>query len=151
MIRFIFNKSNKEHVNTSKEQGYNFLNLSEMKLVLIYNANSNLGSRIIDYGHKVLSPSTYSCKLCALTHHNFGERKEWKQFQNQTNIELKFLHKDEFNEAKKLAEKNYPLILEELIDSHKIVLNSEDIQSIDSLKGLIQRLTEYAKNSNELL
>jgi hypothetical protein len=54
--------------------------LKPQQLIFVYNANSDLFSTITDFAHKILSPSTYDCHLCALTYGNFSEKKEWKAF-----------------------------------------------------------------------
>ncbi|MEX0288178.1 MAG: GTPase, partial [Flavobacteriaceae bacterium] len=68
------------------------------KLLFIYNANSGLGNMLLDGAHKILSPSTYECKLCDITYGAFTERKIWKAFRKESGIEMEFLHKDEFLE-----------------------------------------------------
>ena len=66
------------------------------KLIFVYNADSGLFSTVTDYVHKVLSPSTYPCSLCALTHHHAGMKQEWKMFVHGLPYHTEFLHKDEF-------------------------------------------------------
>jgi hypothetical protein len=39
-----------------------------MKLLFVYNADSGLAAALFDSAHKLLSPQTYACNLCALTH-----------------------------------------------------------------------------------
>ena len=38
----------------------------------------------------------YPCNLCNLTYGKLTERKAWKKFRIRANIEMKFLHSDEF-------------------------------------------------------
>lgn len=66
-----------------------------MNLVFVYNANSGFTSRLIDSLHKSISPNTYSCDLCSLTHSNFGMKKEWRKFLNELPVEKIFIHKNE--------------------------------------------------------
>ncbi len=37
-------------------------------LLFVYNADSGLVAGLFDSAHKLLSPSTYQCQLCTLTH-----------------------------------------------------------------------------------
>lgn len=66
------------------------------KLIFVYNADSGKLNALLDSLHKVVSPSTYSCKICELTHSTVGERKVWKEFREELDVEADFLHKDEF-------------------------------------------------------
>ena len=70
--------------------------MKPQQLIFVYNANSDLFSTITDLEHKILSPSTYDFKLCALTYGNFSEKKEWKAFIENFPVDNIFLHKDDF-------------------------------------------------------
>jgi len=65
-------------------------------LMFVYNADSGLFNTMADIGHKIFSPETYECALCALTHGHFKERSEWREFVETLGIECEFLHRDEF-------------------------------------------------------
>ncbi len=65
------------------------------KLIFVYNADSGKLSALFDAGHKIVSPETYKCNLCTLTHGSFTERKAWKAFRESVNLNLKFLRKQE--------------------------------------------------------
>ena len=41
---------------------------SNRSLILVYNADSGFFNALADSAHKLLSPSTYDCRLCALTY-----------------------------------------------------------------------------------
>lgn len=69
---------------------------TERKLLFVYNADSGLFNTMADIGHKIFSPETYQCDLCALTHGYFHERKEWRGFIESLEISSEFLHRDEF-------------------------------------------------------
>lgn len=64
-------------------------------LVFVYNAESGLFNTVTDIAHKVFSPETYSCHLCALTYGTFTIRAEWKAFLESLAVDLEFLHRDE--------------------------------------------------------
>ena len=65
-------------------------------LMFVYNADSGLFNTMADIGHKIFSPQTYDCALCALTHGYFKEREEWRGFVENLGTECEFLHRDEF-------------------------------------------------------
>ena len=77
-------------------QRYRAARAARTSLVFVYNADSGLFSTVTDWVHKILSPSTYACSLCALTHHHAGMKGEWKTIVEALPYHAKFLHKDEF-------------------------------------------------------
>lgn len=68
----------------------------EARLIFVYNADSGLFNSLADIAHKVLSPNTYTCNLCAITHGYFRERRQWRNFLKTIENPLEFLHRDEF-------------------------------------------------------
>ena len=105
------------------------------KLIFVYNADSGLFNTMTDIAHKIFSPSTYNCQLCALTHSYFSMRDEWKDFLDSINIDMQFLHRDEF-----VAQ--YPGITDDLPavyidkDGLKVLISADDIKSCDTLDQL---------------
>lgn len=73
-------------------------------LVFVYNADRGFFNMMADISHKVLSPSTYPCNLCALTHGAFSMRKEWREFLAKIKPPLTFMHRDEFRTKFKLED-----------------------------------------------
>jgi len=69
--------------------------MNEPTLVFVYNADSGLVNTLLDIGHKIVSPGTYACNLCALTHSTFHMRDEWKRFVEGLGAPIEFLHRDE--------------------------------------------------------
>ncbi len=69
-----------------------------MNLVFVYNADSGVFNTLSDIAHKLLSPDTYQCNLCNLTHGYFQAREEWMTFLNDLDAQIEFLHRDEFKE-----------------------------------------------------
>ncbi len=113
-------------------------------LVFVYNADSGMFNTLSDMAHKVFSPRTYSCNLCALTHSTFSMRDEWKTFIESLGVEFEFLHRDEFKkrgDAGDTGEADLPAIflkgdkgLEVLIDAASI----NACKTMDDLKKLIR-------------
>ena len=64
-------------------------------LVFVYNADSGVFNALADAAHKIFSPRTYACNLCALTHTAVGMRGEWKRFLEGLDRPPEFLHADE--------------------------------------------------------
>ena len=80
------------------------------KLVFVYNADGGVFNLAADIAHKIFSPATYACNLCALTHSNFGMKKDWKTYLESLDADLEFLHADEFKEKYKLENVELPAI-----------------------------------------
>lgn len=68
------------------------------KIIFVYNADQGKLNAAFDTIHKFVSPGTYQCQLCAMTHGSFGMKKDWKTFIDSLGIEVEFLHRDEVDE-----------------------------------------------------
>jgi hypothetical protein len=49
------------------------------RLLFVYNADGGLLPGLKDMFHKILSPGTYPCSLCAVTYGATAMRPEWKE------------------------------------------------------------------------
>ncbi|WP_337866838.1 hypothetical protein [Ignavibacterium sp.] len=65
-----------------------------MEIQFVYNAKGNVASSIFDLAHKIISPETYQCNLCKITHGAFTETKKFKELKQKYNITL--WHIDEY-------------------------------------------------------
>ena len=111
-----------------------------MKLIFVYNADSGLFNTVSDIAHKVLSPKTYSCNLCALTHGHFKIKQDWVEFLEQIDTELEFLHRDEFLQIYNRENAELPAIFIEENDELSLWLDQasiNQIETLDDLKGVI--------------
>ena len=78
------------------------------ELLFVYNADSGLLNATVDFFHKIISPSTYACSLCAVTYGNRGMRPDWRKFVAELPVNTTFLHRDELRKRHpELAQ--YPL------------------------------------------
>lgn len=112
-----------------------------MKLIFVYNADSGLMNTLMDIGHKAISPQTYECNLCGLTFGLVSEHKQWKKFREESNTEMEFLHRDEF-EQKYHQKFNYPVILKEDNEITVMIAKAElnQIQTLDQLISQVEGL-----------
>jgi hypothetical protein len=120
------------------------------RLVFVYNADSGLFNTMADIGHKIFSPGTYACDLCALTHGYFSERRDWRTFVESLAIPCDFLHRDEFVRAcPEQKELTYPVIL--LVDDNgqRICLSREELATCDSLDALKQAISNCVSNTGD--
>lgn len=68
------------------------------RLLVVYNADAGLRAAAADWLHKLLSPATYPCDLCALTHGHFGMRRQWAALVARLPLPVETLHRDEWRD-----------------------------------------------------
>ena len=113
------------------------------KLVFVYNADSGVFNLFADIAHKIFSPATYACNLCALTHTNFGMKKDWKAFLESLNRSLEFLHADEFQTKYEFGKVELPAVFAESGGDLNLIINAAEINSCESLDDLKRRFTGF--------
>lgn len=109
-------------------------------LVFVYNADSGVFNALADAAHKIFSPRTYRCNLCALTHSAVGMRREWKKFLDGLDRPLEFLHADEMKARYGVEGVPLPAIFESGGDETKVLAGADAInacRTMDDLKRLI--------------
>lgn len=109
-------------------------------LVFVYNADSGVFNALADSAHKIFSPDTYACNLCALTHTAFGMRGEWKRFLEGLGVPLEFLHADELKSRYGLEGVPLPAVFEKKDGGLKVLADADAInacRTLDDLKRLI--------------
>ncbi|WP_299431673.1 GTPase [uncultured Aquimarina sp.] len=112
-------------------------------IVFVYNADSGIWSKYLDFAHKIISPSTYSCGLCGLTHGSFLENKAWKEFREAVPHQFIFKYKDSFLKEMKgegCQELEFPIILEQKENRLDILMYAEELNLIDSTEDLVDIL-----------
>ena len=66
------------------------------RLLFVYNADGSLLPGLKDMFHKILSPGTYPCSLCAITYGAASMQPQWREFIKALPVPVDFLHRDEF-------------------------------------------------------
>lgn len=110
------------------------------KILFVYNADSGLFNTLTDIAHKVFSPQSYQCNLCAITYGNFAIRAEWKEFLDTLDAELEFLHRDEFIKKHAHSEMALPAVFLKEGEKLELWITAEDInrcRSIEDIKLVI--------------
>ncbi|MDO6519160.1 GTPase [Zobellia uliginosa] len=118
------------------------------KLIFIYNADSGLKNALLDSTHKILSPSTYNCNLCDITFGVFTENKIWKRFREEADLEMEFLHKDEYKKqyASKFGNKfSFPIILAQSDGELQVFVSTEEMNTIEDARSLIRLIEKRIK------
>ena len=112
-------------------------------LVFVYNADRGFFNMMADISHKVLSPSTYPCNLCGLTHGAFSMRKEWRDFLAKIKPPLTFLHRDEFRKEFKLEDDLPAIYIKDLrTDNLRPFIDAPTLKAITGLEDLKQMIND---------
>lgn len=120
-------------------------NAAVEKLVFVYNADSGLRNMILDSAHKILSPETYACSLCDITYGAFTEDSVWKKFRKESNLDMQFLHKDEFRKAyaSKFGHKFiFPIVLVASNSGLEVFIKTEELDELENPQALIKLVQE---------
>lgn len=110
------------------------------QIIFVYNADGDLFNSVTDFVHKIISPSTYACKLCALTYGSFTMKHEWKSFIEYMPFKKIFLHKNEFEKIYKL-QTELPAIFIEENNKFEQFISTKEIESCASLQQLKELIT----------
>ncbi|HSJ78107.1 MAG TPA: hypothetical protein VK913_05170 [Erythrobacter sp.] len=114
-------------------------------LIFVYNADGGPLNALRDMVHKIVSPATYPCSLCALSYGPFAMRREWRTFLNSLSCAKLFLYRDEVRDVLNMDDLALPVILlargpgqpEVLVDADEL----DGLGGCDSLIALVaQRL-----------
>lgn len=111
------------------------------KVIFVYNANTGLFSIVTDFAHKILSPSTYQCNLCALTYGSISMNQEWKIFIESLQIETIFLHKNKFEKQYKI-QTALPAIFIIVNGAINKIITKQEIESCQTLEALKTLVTK---------
>ena len=120
----------------------------EPTLVFVYNADGGTFNLAADIAHKIFSPRTYSCNLCAVTHSTFGMKTEWRDYLKTLKVPFEFLHADEFKARYQIKTADLPAIFIKENDALKMVIDSAAInacRTIEDLKRIINEKLERAE------
>jgi hypothetical protein len=115
-------------------------------LIFVYNADSSLFNSLTDFAHKIFSPQTYQCNLCAITYSASGMKKEWREFLDHFDMPMEFLHRDELKERYDTEGVPLPAIFKKNGNELETWIDAEAInacRSIDDLKQLMMSKLSY--------
>lgn len=65
-------------------------------ILFVYNAESGIAAGLMDSIHKLVSPATYPCDLCAITYGPVGMRAAWRVYLRTLALPMRFLHRADF-------------------------------------------------------
>ncbi len=111
-------------------------------LVFVYNARSGIFNAAADAAHKLFSPDTYQCNLCALTHSTFRMRDGWRRFLETLGRPLEFLHADELARLYGVSEVALPAVFEKRGDRLELLIGADAVnacRTLDDLERLVRQ------------
>lgn len=109
------------------------------RLVIVYNANAGLLAGVMDSVHKIVSPSTYPCQLCAVTYGLTSMRREWRAFLDGLGMELVFHHRPDFRVSfPQAADWPLPLIAVEAGGELRVLVGAADFAGIADVPDLVR-------------
>jgi len=110
-----------------------------MELVFVYNANAGKWNALLDTLHKVVSPNTYPCSLCAITYGKIAIEPEWEKFIKTLPITPVFLHKDEFQIQYPDNKTPLPAVFNNHDSKLQLLISSQELNNLQ-LPELIAKL-----------
>jgi hypothetical protein len=122
-----------------------------MKLLFVYNAEAGLLHGIMDSLHKVISPQTYECDLCAITYGLTSMRPQWRDWLKGLGLPVIFYHRADFRAAWPGVDVALPVILGEREGEIETLVSAEDfkgVADVDQLIALLEgRLDSHPRSS----
>ncbi|MBV7266108.1 phage holin family protein [Erythrobacter ani] len=111
------------------------------RLLIVYNADGGILNALKDMVHKIVSPSTYPCSLCALTHGAFSMHGQWRRFLGTLRMDVQYYHRDEFAKAYPTHTADLPaILLAEHGNPARILISADELNAMDDLPDLIVRV-----------
>ena len=152
-LKLIFNSMRKKIpililfflVFTNTTNGAEKINIVENKpeLYFVYNANSGFINGLIDYTHKIVSPETYTCNLCALTYNNLGILNVWEQFIEKLEFPVYFEYRDTIDELLPgINNVTTPFVALKREAEMSILISAQEINNLKSIHEFIELVSE---------
>ena len=112
------------------------------KLLFVYAVDGGLAAGLVDYVHKLVSPSTYPCSLCALTYGPTGKRAAWAHAISDLGIESEFLHRDELVRVDGPCHPPLPAVFLVRDGARELLIGKAEIDACGDLDALIALLRQ---------
>ena len=118
--------------------------IEDKELIFIYNAKSGFINELVDFAHKIISPETYDCNLCAITYGSFRMEKRWTDYIQSLPINSVFTYQDKLYDNKLKNVKLPSVFLRNGTDLKELISSSE-INKLNELQQLIKILDKKLK------
>ena len=120
-----------------------FMNPASTRLIFVYNADGGLLNALKDAVHKIASPATYPCSLCALTYGWVSMRGRWRRFLASLTMAKVFHHRDDFALAfAGLAVPLPAILLAESEGAPQVLISAPELDVLPDLQALIALVEE---------
>ncbi|RGP42197.1 hypothetical protein BPTFM16_02509 [Altererythrobacter insulae] len=109
------------------------------QLLIVYNADGGIFNMIADGVHKVVSPDTYPCSLCAVSYGLISMHTAWRKYLKSQPHEVVFHHKDDFAEAYPGHGIELPaILLRERGASPQVLIGKAELDGLEHVNQLIE-------------
>ena len=117
------------------------MTVSPDELLIVYNADGGIFSALADALHKVVSPATYPCSLCAMTYGPVAMRGRWRNFLARLPQTKRFYHRDDFAAAYPDSVVALPAILTRAPGhAPRLLVSAAELDAASGLEGLIEMM-----------
>jgi hypothetical protein len=111
---------------------------SAQELILVYNADGGIYSRVADIIHKEFFPFAYPCNLRYQTFGTFGMKELWRRFIASLPLKKAALHKDEFKRRYAAENLQLPVLLIRNRAYVQLLVSAAELNQIRSLLQLME-------------
>jgi hypothetical protein len=111
-----------------------------MSLLFVYAGDSGVVNALVHCAHKIVSPRTYECHLCALTNGPVLRRKAWSRALAELAPDATFLHHDELHRRYGPDHPPLPAVFDVRDGRPHLVIGKAEIDACADLDGLIALL-----------
>lgn len=116
--------------------------MSSGRLLIVYNAEAGIAAGIKDSLHKLISPDTYPCSLCALTHGTLRIDPGWKAFLARVPFEVVIYHRSDFRARYPDVTAELPLVAREEGEALTLLIDRAELASLADVDTLIARIQD---------
>lgn len=120
-----------------------------MKLVFVYNAEAGLVNGVMDSIHKLVSPSTYKCDLCAITYGLARMKDDWRAWLERSGRAVQFFHRKDFRQAWPGVDVPLPAILVREDDTLRVLVSAAELAHIDNVGQLVALLEDRCEGGTK--
>jgi hypothetical protein len=107
------------------------------RLVFVYNAEAGIAAGIMDSVHKIVSPGTYPCSLCAVTYGLVGMRRAWRAWLAALPLPAVFHHRPDFRAAwPQAADWPLPLVALAGAGELRLLIAADRLAALDTIPAL---------------
>ena len=116
------------------------------KLIFVYNAESGKMNAIKDSIKKIFNKSSYECNLCGITYGAFSMKKDWRDYIRDLDVDVEFLHKDEFRTEYDPNANEFPIAYIKKGSGLETFISQPEMDNFQDIEQLKSTLEERIKN-----